>query len=539
MQTESTSDKLTINLPKLPWLGLFAAIGFGVIAGTICVFININFNQEQLKTTQRHLISKAAIDNVQHYDEELTSLARLYAATSDPAYENQYNEKVPKLESAISQAKSAGESKQTALFAQSTDASNAKLIELEIEAFSLAKAGKKAEAIELLKSKIYTNEKVTYANASKIFFQSIKDRLATENKLLKNTGSRLSIITKVSLIIFAGLFIFFATSLASWNRRAIAILEKFKSEVAERQAGDAKILEDQLLLAKSRDADVARSKHMTHICAQFEASVQDMLQSMSLDGKNMIQKASDMKSEGAQAAQQAAMAASKVSNTKSAVENMAAATEEMTASISEINQLVIESKHIAQGATTQVGSANKKMGSLTQAASRIGEISRLITDITSRTNLLALNATIEAARAGEAGRGFAVVANEVKNLAQQTVSATDEIGALIVELQNATQDSIEVVKQISVTISDIDMRVSTVAAAVQQQNNAAIDMATNAQSAQNYVQEFEQFVRSTNSSASNSNELSDNLGVIVQSVAIQFDDLQIKVNHFLADVQAA
>jgi methyl-accepting chemotaxis protein len=539
MKIQPTNDTLNINLPKLPWLNLFAAIGFGLLAGSICIFMNSNFNQKQTKITQNHLLAKTSIEYVRHYDEELTSLALLYSATNDPAYEKKYNEMVPKLDAAIVQAKLSGEAKHATLFSQSANASNAKLIELEAEAFSLAKEGKKIEATEVLKSASYTDQKTVYANASKIFFKSIMDRLAVENISLKHSGSRLNIITTVSFIIFVGLFIFFATSLASWNRRAIAILEKFKLEVAERQAGDAKILEDQLLLAQSRDADVARSKHMTDICGQFEAGIQDVLQSMSLDGKNMIQKASEMKSEGAQAAQQAALAASKVSNTKSAVENMAAATEEMTASISEINQLVIESKNIAQSATTQVGSANKKMGSLTHAASRIGEISRLITDITSRTNLLALNATIEAARAGVAGRGFAVVANEVKSLAQQTASATDEIGGLIVELQNATQDSIEAVKQISTTISDIDMRVSTVAAAVQQQNNAAIDMATNAQSAQNYVHEFEQFVSSTNHSASSSNALSDNLGGIVQGVANQFDDLQIKVNHFLADVRAA
>jgi methyl-accepting chemotaxis protein len=278
---------------------------------------------------------------------------------------------------------------------------------------------------------------------------------------------------------------------------------------------------------------------MAYVCAAFEEKIVTMLESISNNGRSMIQKTTDMRAEGEEAAQKSGTAATMMNNTKSAVENMASATEELTASIAEINRLVLESKDIAGGATAQVGNANTKMGSLTEAASRIGEISRLITDITSRTNLLALNATIEAARAGEAGRGFAVVASEVKSLAQQTSSATDEIGALIVELQTAAQESIRVVQGINGTIADIDMRVNTIASAVQQQNNAAVEMAANAQSTHGFVLEFETFVVSTNASVANSNDFSEGLSQTVRDVSEQFDVLRDELTHFLADLKAA
>jgi methyl-accepting chemotaxis protein len=538
-QVNQTSELTGVTLPKLRWKTMISTLIFGVCSAAIFIFMSLKLTNQQAALADFRSKAEQAVADVLFYDLELTSLARMSAATADPKWENLYNETVPKLDIAIAAAKKIASPQASAAFTKATDAANQKLIALETESFALVNAGKKEEAMALLIGATYQKEKSHYNNGSSAYFASIKEHIKIESASIATSGRRLKIFTSIAILILIGLCSLFAYALSAWNRSATTVLKKFNSEVSHRQDSDAQMLKNQRLVAESQAAGIERSKHMTLVCADFENSVQEMLQSMSQSGKNMLLKTADMKSEALKAMQTASTASNKVSNTRSAVENMAAATEEMTASISEINQLVIESKNIAQGATKQVGGANEKMNSLTQAANRIGEISRLITEITSRTNLLALNATIEAARAGEAGRGFAVVATEVKSLAQQTSSATDEIGGLIVELQNAAQDSIEAVKLISSTIADIDMRVSTVAAAVQQQNNAAIDMAANAQSAQNYVQEFEQFVRSTNKSIADSNGLADNLGGIVGHVSDQFDVLQSRVVHFLTDVRAA
>src|SRR5205814_6572324 len=126
----------------------------------------------------------------------------------------------------------------------------------------------------------------------------------------------------------------------------------------------------------------------------------------------------------------------------------------------------------AAEAVRQAQKTDARIAELSAAASRIGDVVKLITAIAEQTNLLALNATIEAARAGEAGRGFAVVASEVKALATQTAKATDEIGTQIAAMQTATQDSVGAIKEIGGTIGRIAEIAATMAAAVELEGGA-------------------------------------------------------------------
>src|SRR5262249_42620936 len=157
------------------------------------------------------------------------------------------------------------------------------------------------------------------------------------------------------------------------------------------------------------------------------------------------------------------------------------ATEEMTSSVNEIARQVQNSSGIALDAVRQAERTDARIAELLNAASRIGDVVKLITAIAEQTNLLALNATIEAARAGEAGKGFAVVAQEVKALAAQTAKATDEIGTQIAAMQTATQDSVAAIKEISTTISKISEISTMIAAAVEEQGATTQEIARNVQ----------------------------------------------------------
>jgi methyl-accepting chemotaxis protein len=179
----------------------------------------------------------------------------------------------------------------------------------------------------------------------------------------------------------------------------------------------------------------------------------------------------------------AAETAGGVSRASESVQTVAAATEELAASTAEISRQITEAASVASEAAQQSRTTDSTVQSLAEAAARIGDVVRLISDIAGQTNLLALNATIEAARAGEAGKGFAVVASEVKNLAGQTARATEEIAGQITAMQAATNASVIAVRTIGETIQRMDSVATAIAAAIEEQGAATREIARAVQQA--------------------------------------------------------
>ncbi|MGA2346504.1 MAG: methyl-accepting chemotaxis protein, partial [Candidatus Sulfotelmatobacter sp.] len=169
-------------------------------------------------------------------------------------------------------------------------------------------------------------------------------------------------------------------------------------------------------------------------------------------------------------------AAERVSNN---LQTVSIGAEEMATTIQSIATNAHEAANIAGTAVQKAQAANISVAKLGNSSAEIGEVIKVITVIAQQTNLLALNATIEAARAGEAGKGFAVVANEVKELAKQTATSTDDIGRKIAAIQSDTRGAVEAIGSIAGVIHQINDISVTIATAVEEQSATTNEMKRN------------------------------------------------------------
>ena len=244
--------------------------------------------------------------------------------------------------------------------------------------------------------------------------------------------------------------------------RTVEIFKHNALEV-ERMRGDQQAAEE-------RGAE-QRKAEMHRLADTFESTVGEIIDTVSSAATQLEASASSLTATASRAQDATTTVAAASEQASTNVQAVAAATEEMASTVNEISRQVQESARMAGEAVDQARRTNDRVSELSKAAGRIGDVVELINTIAGQTNLLALNATIEAARAGEAGRGFAVVAAEVKALAEQTAKATGEIGQQIAGIQNATQESVKAIKEISGTIEQLSEISSTIAAAVEEQGS--------------------------------------------------------------------
>ena len=288
-----------------------------------------------------------------------------------------------------------------------------------------------------------------------------------------------------------------------------------------------------------RQAEEERRQSMIKLADEFEASVSQVVDELMSSSGQMKDAAQGMLATADRANQQTSAVASASELASANVHTVAAAAEELSSSISEISRQVSQSTKIANEAADKAQTTNAQVEGLVQSAQKVGEVVGLIQEIAEQTNLLALNATIEAARAGEMGKGFAVVASEVKNLANQTANATDEISQQISSIQGAITGSAAAIGEIGRTIGEINEIASSVASAVEEQSSATQEIARNVQEASTGTQEVSSNISNVSQAVGETGDVANQVLGAAEVLTGQSESLRGEVEKFLATVRAA
>src|ERR1035437_3986572 len=290
---------------------------------------------------------------------------------------------------------------------------------------------------------------------------------------------------------------------------------------------------------ENRELAAARRTELYSLAESFETAVGNIIENVGSASSELENSAVILTKSSAATQQLSTVVAAASEETSTNVRSVASATEDMAGSINEIGRQVSDSNRIANEAVDQAQKTDARIAELSLAASRIGDVTKLITTIAEQTNLLALNATIEAARAGDAGRGFAVVAQEVKALAAQTAKATGEISTQITGMQAATQDSVLAIKEIYGTIGQVSEIAAAIAPAIEEQGAATHEIARNVQQAAIGSTQVATSIADVNRGAGDTGSASSQVLSSAPLLSNENKRLKAEVVKFLATVRAA
>jgi methyl-accepting chemotaxis protein len=522
---------------------------------------------ERLAVAQQAEFKQLGID-LANASDYLTNEARRYSIFGDKAHHDNYWREVNQTKTrdrVVARLRELGAPKRELDLIETAKANSDALIKTEEAAMAAVQKGDLEAARKLMFDADYDANKAIIVKPLSQFQDMMNARARREAESAQSRARLTGTIAQVMTL--ASALAFLALLYGLFGRRVVAPLTRMSSLVLKLAQGDYSVeipdtarkdeigdmsravlvFKDNGIAQKRLEAEQAgerqarerRAQQMEQLTQGFEARVVDLVQSLADASQDMQGAAQSMSSIAAQTDGQSSAVATAATSASMNVESVATAAEELSSSISEISRQVTQSASIADNAVAEVKRTDITVQALADGAQKIGDVITLIQTIASQTNLLALNATIEAARAGEAGRGFAVVATEVKSLATQTASATEEIAAQVGQIQTATRDAVEAVRGIGTTIEEISRIAAAIAAAVEEQSAATREIARNVQQASDGTNQVSSNIAGVRQAAKQTGDAADQVLTSSDDLSRQSKEMRREVQAFIEGVRAA
>ena len=473
------------------------------LATIVAAILSFQAAAAQTHTVENRDRSLQAARDIRESSALLTNTVRAFAATGDKAWLQQYWREIDETQrqaKALATLKSLDTPQgELDLLAQAS-ANSASLVKAETRAMrlmleasdtptsqmpqavaawqlspadaALSVADKQRIARELVFGADYQQAVTAIMAPITEFNTQLDTRLDADVAAARRSQTIALVILLACALLLAGAFAAFLVVITRSNGN---VLRRYSEQLRTTDAKDlrARLEPDGVLeLQELVEAFNARSAG----AAQALAGVLEHTRSLTDASERLGRTAGQLERSSRSANTQSSSASASADSVSGSVSTVASGTEEMTASIREIATAANRASDVAQEAVRSAQITSGTVAKLGESSALIGEVVKTITSIAEQTNLLALNATIEAARAGEAGKGFAVVANEVKELAQQSAAATEDISQRVESIQQDATDTATALAQITDVIGRINETQTTIASAVEEQTATTNEM---------------------------------------------------------------
>ena len=344
--------------------------------------------------------------------------------------------------------------------------------ELDAADAALEPAAKDALARTIVTDEVYRGEVAKIMEPTNEFDQRLTERVNTD------VAQARTLRDVADYVLMGLLMISLATTFAVvhvFRKQIGGVVERYTTEMRERDDTD--------LTLRLTPAGVDETRELAEAFNTKSAQVQELVGSLAADAQSLASASEELNAASQSVGTNLSDARARTEATSEtsahvseSMSTLASATEQMGTSINEIARSAQNASRVASEAVEAAETTSVTVAKLSESSALIGEVVKTITSIAEQTNLLALNATIEAARAGEAGKGFAVVANEVKDLAQQTATATEDISAKVAGIQGDAADVETALGGIMGVISRISDEQTAIATAVEEQTATTNEM---------------------------------------------------------------